>query len=262
MTLDDLRRTRDGETPPEQARQQAMVAIVERIAACGAPFVLRGGFLTRAWVSPLPRPARVLELAGDFAFDVEATERHVRAAIAVPGAPRLALRTARPIWLHTAFPGVHVELAVDGVVVDLDVGFRDPIVPAAVTWTCGVRALRPETQLATTLRALVERGDAWRPEDLADAWLIATRVALVDAELPAAITAAFESRGQPVTDVVRLLDDAAADDDGVRSGGPLRSERWATKAAWVRWANLRGLPLARVINDLRARLAPVLEALR
>lgn len=252
VTRDLLCDAREGETALQGWRHTLMTAVLARIAASGAPFVLRGGLLTRAWIAPLPRPTRDLDLVGDFAFDVADATARFRAALTpnVDDGVSIELREARGIWLDSAFPGLHVELAVGkgGVTetIGVDIGFRDPLVPPTVTWPCGLRAVRPETQLAWKLHALVEHGESWRPKDIADLWLLTTRVALVDAELPAAIDVAFTSRGYAVTDARTVFE----------------LPRWQTKTARVRWATTRGLELSTALAAVHARLSPILEALR
>jgi len=87
--------------------------------------------------------------------------------------------------------------------------------------------------------------DQWRPKDLADSWLIATRVALDAEALPPAIEAAFISRRCSRAQACTMFDD----------------ERWTTKSARVRWASHRGLALADVVAELRERLRPAFTAL-
>jgi hypothetical protein len=237
-----------------------LAGVVERVArsASRAAFVLRGGVLTRAWVHPTPRPARDLDYVGAFAFDVDDTARQFAAALATPAdddvrADPASLR-AESMWTTTAFPGVRLTFAVgidapDGELT-VDVGFNDPIVPDAVelafagsTGEVAVRAVRPETQLAWKLHGLAEMTTSWRPKDLHDAWLIATRCRLEDAALVPAIAAAFASRG---------FSRAAAT-------GVLAAPHWDTKTARVRWD--RTPPLDRALTELRARLADTLATL-
>lgn len=246
---------RAGETPGQAMRHELLLAVHERVARTTGDFVLRGGLLTRAWIAPLPRPTQDLDYVGDFPFDVDDTVRRFRPALALQldDGARIDLDrlTARGIWLESAFPGVHLEIAIGleeaDQTIGVDIGFHDPLVPPAVALPSGGRAVRPETQLAWKLHSLFELGSAWRPKDLADLWLITARVALVDADLPPAIRVAFASRGHAIADAVHLLDDA----------------RWSTKSARVRWSHNRFdvPPLADTLAAVRARLAPALAAL-
>jgi hypothetical protein len=237
-------------------RHHLMAGVIERIARSPErdAFVLRGGMLTRAWVGT--RPTRDLDFVGDFTFDADTTrQRFARAlAIEVSDDIRIGELAATPIWTDTAFPGVRLELALhySGVdqMISVDVGFNDPLVPAPVmfafagtTATVDVRAIRPETQLAWKLHALAEMGTSWRPKDLYDAWLITTKLDLDAAALGPAIVAAFESR-----------DYARASAIGV-----LAAPHWATKTSRLRWE--RPQPLADIVAEVRARLAPTFATL-
>jgi hypothetical protein len=253
-----------GETPAQAVRHHLLGGVIDRVArsAGGDGFVLRGGMLTRHWVAPEPRPTRDLDYVGDFAFDVDDTIRRLRPALATAPDEDDGVRidvgaiAGRGIWLDTAFPGVHVELAIGLGAPDqtlgIDIGFHDPLVPAPATIAIDriptpVRACRPETMLAWKLHGIVEMGASWRPKDLSDLWLIATRVALASDDLPPAITAAFTSRGYAIADAVHAFD----------------HPHWTTKTARLRWSTNRTRvpPLADVIADVRSRLAAALAAL-
>lgn len=244
---------RVGETALQAVRHHLMRGVIERVGRTTRDFVLRGGYLTRAWIDPLPRPAEDLDFVGDFPFGIDDAIERFRPALACELGDGIAIDpaklVARGIWLDTAFPGVHLDVAIGIERADqrlgIDIGFGDPLVPPPVVGAGGVRAVRPETQLAWKLHGLVEMGAQWRPKDLADLWLIATRVELEAGALPPAIEAAFTSRGFTVAQARGALDD----------------ERWTTKSARVRWASHRGLALADVIRDVRERLRPALAAL-
>jgi hypothetical protein len=237
---------RVGETALQALRHYLMGGVIERVAKTSQDFVLRGGYLTRAWIDPMPRPTEDLDFVGDFAFGIDDTVERFAPALAckLDDGIRIdpAKLVARGIWLDTKFPGVHIDIAIGMERADqrlgIDIGFGDPLVPPATTWPNGMRVVRPETQLAWKLHGLVEMAEQWRPKDLADSWLIAKHVALDMAVMPAAIEAAFVSRGFTVAQARSLFDD----------------ERWTTKSARVRWASHRGLVLADVIADLRERL--------
>jgi hypothetical protein len=249
------------ESQAQTVRHQVLIGIVERLARApdGGSFVLRGGLLTRLWIAPRRRTTRDLDYVGDFAFDVDDTRRRFAPALQIALPDEVCIDagslTAHGIWLDSAFPGVRLALQVGHGRADqpltIDIGFNDPLVPPATTIAlpnAQVRAVRPETQLAWKLHALAEMGEAWRPKDLADLWLITSRVALVASDLPPAIEAAFTSRGYRVEDAVRLLD----------------QPYWTTKTARVRWtADKTGAPeLPVVLTAVRGHLGPVLEAMR
>lgn len=246
------------ETPYQALRHHLMHGVIERVARTSQDFVLRGGYLTRAWVDPLPRPTEDLDFVGDFAFSVEDTIARFAPALACKLDDKICIDAtklaARGIWVDTQFPGVHLDVAIGIERADqrlgIDIGFRDPLVPPAIVWANGMRVVRAETQLAWKLHGLVEMAEQWRPKDLADAWLIATRVELDVAALPLAIEAAFTSRGFTIDQACGVLDD----------------DRWTTKSARVRWAShtMRppgGLVLADVLSALRERLRPTFTVL-
>jgi hypothetical protein len=248
-----------GEPLADAVRHYAMAGVIERIARSPSrsALPLRGGMLTRLLVGPSLRRTRDLDFVGDFAFDVAATRERIAGALAIELADELAFAapTATAMWETTRFPGVRAELAIrigaDAVRLQLDIGFGDPLVPPprslafdGSTRAIEIAACAVEAQLAWKLHGLCELGDGWRPKDLDDAYLLATRVALDDGVLPAAIDAAFTSRGYTLAQARGLLDEP----------------RWATKTARVRWG-MRTPVLADVIAALRDRLGGVLASL-
>ena len=244
---------RVGETGLQAVRHHLMRGVIERVARTSTDFVLRGGYLTREWIDPLPRPTEDLDFVGDFGFGIDDTIERFRPALELHLDDGIRIDpsklVARGIWLETEFPGVHVDIAIGIDKADqrlgIDIGFNDPLVPAATTWANGMRVVRPETQLAWKLHGLVEMADQWRAKDLADAWLIATRVELDAAALPPAIEAAFTSRRYSLASACTMFDD----------------ERWTTKSARVRWASHRGLALGDVVAELQNRLKPAFTVL-
>jgi len=245
-----------GETVAQAVRHHLLLGVITRVARSAEreAFVLRGGMLTREWVAPDRRPTSDLDYVGDFEFSVEETARRLRPALEVELADDVVIDrdtvAVRGIWLDSEFPGVHVDLAIGLGRADqaagIDIGFRDPLVPAA-TWIelaeTRVRAVRPETQLAWKLHCLAEMGTSWRPKDVADLWLVTRRVALEAAALPPAIAAAFESRHFTLAQARDVF----------------AAPHWETKTGRIRWEQYRKhFPeLARVIADLRAWLEPV-----
>ncbi len=249
-----------GESLADGVHHHVMAGVIERIARSSArdAFVLRGGMLTRAWIDPVRRPARDLDFVGDFAFDREATHARFAEALGVELDDDIRIDRAsfvsKPIWIESAFPGVRFELDIGLGQADerlsIDVGFNDPLIPAVVTLRFAgstgpidVRAVRPETQLAWKLHALAEMGASWRPKDIADVWLITNHVALDPHDVPAAIVAAFHSRGFTRDQATALFD----------------APHWATKTDRLRWA--RTPPLAEVLAEITAYLAPRLTTL-
>jgi hypothetical protein len=207
-------------------------------------------------ITPARRITRDLDFVGDFPFDVADTVRRFAPAVAVALQDDVVIEpgslAAQGIWLDTAFPGVRLAVALGLGMIDdeltIDVGFNDPLVPAATTLVLGdvcVRACRPETQVGWKLHGLAERGASFRPKDLADLQLILRHVPLEAADLPPAIVAAFESRGYTIADALAVLD----------------APHWATKSARLRWEPYK-TSLVDTVADVRGRLAPTFAALR
>jgi hypothetical protein len=240
-----------------EMRRHVMLGVVGRLARTPArdAFVLRGGLLTSLWLEPVPRPTRDLDFVGDFAFDLDATRAAFAPTLTTPLDDDVVLDPASlratGLWLETPFPGVRLEFRCGLGAIDqdlsIDVGFRDPLVPATVEREvrgASIRAIRPELQLAWKLHALAEMTASWRPKDLADVALILRHVPIVDADLAAAIVPAFQSRGFSRASAVELLDAAF----------------WPTKTSRVRWEP-RQPPLFETLADVRARLHPILMEL-
>jgi hypothetical protein len=263
-----------GRPPAEVERHHALEGLLRRLARLPEPeaFVLRGGMLTRLWAAPVVRPAADLDLVGTFPHDVVETRRRFEPAVRDGGVDDgltfdpAALR-ARGIWPGSDFPGVRVSVraltARGAIDLTVDVGFGDPLVPAArridyPTLVPGeparVWAARPETMVGWKLHGLAERRDGWRPKDLYDLWLITGRMPLDPALLPEAIAVAFTSRGYATAGAPAVF-------------GP--GAWWATKAARRRWEGFAdadptlGMPgeLGPVVAEVADRLRPALEGM-
>lgn len=248
-------------TPSDAIRHRLLMGLIERIARADRGFVLRGGMLTRMWVAPAPRVTRDLDYVACFDFDRDATAARIARALAVAVDDDVAIDasslTAHGMWTDTAFPGVRLTCALglgragQRQRISIDVGFHDPLVPAATTieLPSGARAAacRPETQLAWKLHALAEMEHGWRPKDVADLWLITRHAPWTTRDLTPAIEAAFASRGFALA----------------RAASTLAAAHWTTKTARVRWdayrARLGELPP--ILDAIRARIAPALDAL-
>jgi Nucleotidyl transferase AbiEii toxin, Type IV TA system len=130
---------RVGETALQALRHYLMAGVIERVARTSQDFVLRGGYLTRAWIDPLPRPTQDLDFVGDFAFGIDDTIARFAPVLACSVDDGVVVdpqkTVARGIWLDTAFPGVHVDVAIGMERADqrlgIDIGFGDPLVPPA-----------------------------------------------------------------------------------------------------------------------------------
>ena len=238
-----------------EMRQHLMLGIVRRLSRVSEAFVLRGGLLTALWIAPRGRPTRDLDFVGDFVFDVDDTARRFAPALALDLDDEVQIDAtslrASPMWIESEFPGVRLGVRLGLRAIDqelsIDVGFNDPLVPAAVERMVdgdSIRVVRPETQLAWKLHALAEMTTSWRPKDLADSKAIIDHVPLVDDDLVPAITAAFRSRGFSRSSAVELFDAA----------------HWPTKTSRLRW-DKHTPALGDAIAAVRTRLAPVFDNL-
>jgi hypothetical protein len=259
----------------ETVRRHVLEGVLRRLARMptAAELVLRGSMRTRVLVAPRVRIADDLdfvgtsvqdaaEMAKKFARTLDSSEIDDEVSIAVD-----SLR-AWGIWQDTAFPGVRLSLRAGFGTADqslqIDVGFNDPLVPppqrigypmllgdAEPVW-----AVRPETAVAWKLHGLAEMGPlAWRPKDLHDLYLLLESVPLDDEWLPAAIEAAFVSRGYAVTDAAAVFTTPGW---------------WELKSARVKWREHRRNgsaadeveELQGVVGRVQERLRPALQQLQ
>lgn len=265
---------RTGRPLGETIRHHVLEGVLRRVARLARPdsFVLRGGMLTRLWAAPTARPADDLDFVGTFPYSVEETARRFAPALrdtdiddGVAFDPD-GLR-ARAMWLDTGFPGVRLGIRV-GLErpereLQIDVGFGDPLVPAAklVEYPAAtgdaarVWCAAPETMVGWKLHGLAETGERrWRPKDLYDLCLITENVGLNLDELVSAIAVAFTSRGYRTADAPAVFGAASW---------------WGEKTAHARWREFcergagLGIPedLAEVVARVERRLRPTLEQL-
>ncbi len=225
----------------ELLRHHIQEGVLRRLAISPAKrdFVLRGGMLTRHLVAPIPRLSQDLDFVGTFPFDVEDAIERFRMVVCeeLNDGVELTNFKGKGIWERTEFPGVRmrVNVATEGieVVLQIDVGFNDPLVPEpelvvypslvgpdSEVWCC-----RAETMIGWKLHGLAEMGrTGWRPKDLHDLYLLVTSVSIQLDDLAPAIEAAFVSRGY-----------ALADAWGVFT----TPNWWEPKSAFVKWAEFR-----------------------
>jgi len=184
--------------------------------------VLRGSLMTRLWAQPARRTADDVDFVTTFAFDRNRAVELLRTALALPDGDdgvcfSVDLLHSAATWVETPFPGIRVTVpACVGEVcheVQIDLGFADPLVPAAEwleypalrpEWNTTVRACRPELGCAWKIHGLFEQRN-WRKKDLYDISLILGHRPLDLAVLQEAVRVAFESRCTPLGTVRRLV---------------------------------------------------------
>jgi hypothetical protein len=259
----------------ETVRHHVLEGVLLRLSRLpnAADFVLRGSMLTRAWVAAGLRVADDLDFVGTFPHDVEDTARRFRPALTIADIEDevcidVSSFRVRGLWLNSAFPGVRMALRIGFGQADqtlqIDVGFNDPLVPAArrmdypllLGAPASMWAVRSETAVAWKLHGLAEMGpQGWRPKDLYDLYLLAGSVALDTSELIPAIEAAFLSRGYSLVDAVKVF---------------TAPDWWELKSARVKWREYRSRQpaahgaddLPPVVDRVLERLRPALEALK
>lgn len=200
--------------------------------------VLRGGMLTRLWVSSERRIAEDIDFLGLYPFDIESTREkfiHIFKNInkninknitnninSIDSVDEVRFDIdfleVTGIWLETEYPGVRINLnaAFEDYQknIQIDVGFGDPIVPAAqwidypmlTTEKVKLQAVTPETMFGWKLHGLVEQGiKRWRPKDLYDLMLFTLYVKLDEKLVRAAIYTAFSSRNTTFEEIYHIL---------------------------------------------------------
>lgn len=255
-----------GQPLDEVARHHVLEGVLRRLARLpnAGDFVLRGSMLTRAWIAPRRRVADDVDFVGTFPYAVDGTARRFAALMAtveVEDGVHFSVESfrARAMWTNTEFPGVRLFVRADcgGVawMLQIDVGFNDPLVPPAqrmeyamllgppaTVWT-----IRPETSIAWKLHGLAEMGpQGWRPKDLHDLFLLVESVSLDEEALPSALEAAFVSRGYRLSDAAVFT----------------APEWWELKSARVKWREYRrNHPADDGTDDLHAVVRRIHERL-
>lgn len=189
--------------------------------------VLRGGMLTRLWVPAERRIAEDVDFLGLYDFDIENTREKFRNILKNTNKNTnfvdevtfdIDSLEVTGIWLETEYPGARVNI--DAAFADyqkniqIDVGFGDPIVPAAqwidypmlTTEKLKLQAATAETMLGWKLHGLVEQGfKRWRPKDLYDLMLFTSYIELDETKVRAAISTAFSSRNTTLEEIYYIL---------------------------------------------------------
>jgi hypothetical protein len=250
-------------------RQHVLEGLLRRVghSAHAGELVLRGGLVTRLWVGAERRATEDADFLGLFARDAGAVAARLGAALAAPLPQDDGVRFdpdvfAELIWQETPFPGVRAQAQAEAaglyLSLQIDVGFDDPLVPPA-EWVdyptllpgapARVLACRAETLVGWKLHGLFEHGaHRWRAKDLYDLLLLTRHAPLRAEDLVEAIRVAFESRSQPLEDVLGVV---------------YNPSWWATDKARERWAKFRaGTAVAGVPEDVRTVAEEVGRALR
>ena len=236
------------------SRAAAMDHILRRTAQtdAAAQWVLRGGVLARWWCLPYPRPADDVDFLALYDFDQPRTDGLIAG---------LGIAQASPtevIWAETDSPGLRYQLRIGAEVIQVDIGFGDPLTDPPRWWDCPtdsgparLQVVRPSTGLAWKLHGLFEFEDGhWRSKDLHDIVLFLQHADLDRARLPAAIRLAFDSRDTPIGAIDRLLCDEMGHSRGSRGNWQQLSQKRADV-----------LPMREAFSIAAAQLRPHIEAM-
>ncbi|MEL6461563.1 MAG: nucleotidyl transferase AbiEii/AbiGii toxin family protein [Cyanobacteria bacterium J06621_15] len=199
--------------------------------------VLRGGVLTRLWISPERRIAEDVDFLGLYDFDIESTKEKFINIFSDTNQNQnqntdftdevvfdIDSLQATGIWLETEYPGVRINI--DAIFEDyqkniqIDIGFGDPVVPPP-QWVdypmliSGIpgkpnkyklQAVTPETMFGWKLHGLVEQGiKRWRPKDLYDLYLFTSYIKLDETLVKKSIFTAFNSRNTTFEEIYYIL---------------------------------------------------------
>lgn len=238
-------------------QREAIEAILRRLGASPQRevFVVRGGIVTAHYVAPHPRPSADLDLLAELPFEPDQLARRLAEVVAhtLDDGARLVHERDEIIWAETEFPGLRSFVRHDPAEppLQVDIGFGDPLVdgPIAVELLPGasLRCCRPETMFAWKVHGLFEHGPGrWRAKDLHDLDLLSRFASLDQDRVTRALLVAFESRGDSLALVDRLLDD----EFGHSRGSRRKWQRFVRDAP----AHVELDGLAQVLARVRARL--------
>jgi predicted nucleotidyltransferase component of viral defense system len=235
-------------------------------------FVLKGALMLRVWRAPLSRPTMDIDLLGRMKNEPQAVIDVVRELCDQPVSPDGLWFDAEsvesePIAEDAPYTGVRVRLqsrlGTARSLLRVDVGFGDPIVPAAIAAEIPPILDFPAPQLlvytrasavAEKFEAMVKRGLLnSRMKDFFDIWLLSRQFTFDGEILSSALRATFAARETPVPpEPVALTSEFAADTS--------KAAQWR---AFLRRSRLDAAPLdlSEVVDAVAEFLKPVAAAL-
>ena len=228
-------------------------------------FVLKGAMLFVAWEDDPHRHTRdidFLSLANETAEDLAQLFRGICCAHVPPDGLEFLADSVAVSPIRSAFDFaclralIHARLGKTRLLLQIDVGFGDSVVPEAVTLPYPtllefpapvIRTYRRETVVAEKAQAMVQHGHLnSRMKDLYDVRALAQRFALDGETLVNALAATFEARGASVPlELPAALDTEFA-------GDPTKLTQWG---AFVRKSRVEPVELGEVVAALRRFLA-------
>jgi len=236
-------------------------------------FVLKGALMFGVWQGPFSRPTRDVDLLGHVEHTVERVTTVMRAICqqSVPEDDGLRFDadsvTGERIVEAASYEGVRVKLVAyleaARVLVQIDVGFGDPLVPgpSPIRLPTILEFPPPELQgysresaIAEKLQAMVYLGVVnSRMKDFYDIWALATRFEFDGAILAQAIRETFRARQTTLSQTPAAFSDTFAND----------REKQAQWTAFVRRIQVKNMPVSfsDAVQDIKAFLQPVIQAL-
>jgi hypothetical protein len=266
-----LNKARETERPFSELLQYfAMERFLYRLSKSeyADKFVLKGALMLTAWNAPLVRPTMDIDLLGRIGNDIEAMSAIVREICAGRVEPDDGLVfdagtvQGERIAEAAEYEGVRIRfratLDAARIQMQLDVGFGDIVVPAAVPTIYPtildlpaphLLAYSKESAVAEKFEAMVKLGELnSRMKDFFDVWLLSRSFDFDGPSLCEAIAKTFERRGTalPKAEPIALTLEF--------SGNAQKQAQWA---GFVRRMKLRDVPgLRGIVDALREFLLP------
>jgi predicted nucleotidyltransferase component of viral defense system len=235
-------------------------------------FVLKGALMLTAWNAPLLRPTMDIDLLGRIGNDIGAMTAIVREICAGDVEPDdglvfdAATVQGERIAEAAEYEGVRIRfratLDAARIQMQLDVGFGDIVVPAAMLTTyptildlpaARLLAYSKETAVAEKFEAMVKLGELnSRMKDFFDVWLLSRSFDFDGPRLCEAIEKTFKRRGTVLPDgePVALTEEF--------SGNAQKQAQWA---GFIRRTKLRDVAaLTEIVDQLREFLMPAMRA--
>jgi hypothetical protein len=235
-------------------------------------FVLKGALMLTAWNAPLLRPTMDIDLLGRTGNDIEAMAAIVRQICTGRVEPDdglvfdAATVQGERIAEAAEYEGVRIRfratLDAARIQMQLDIGFGDVVVPAAVPTIYPtildlpaphLLAYSKETAIAEKFEAMVKLGELnSRMKDFFDIWLLSRSFDFDGPTLCEAIEKTFKRRVTLLPD----LEPVALTREFSRN--PQKQAQWA---GFIRRMKLRDLPpLPEIVDQLRQFLMPAMRA--
>ena len=235
-------------------------------------FVLKGALMLTAWNAPLLRPTMDIDLLGRTGNDIEAMAAIVRQICTGRVEPDdglvfdAATVQGERIAEAAEYEGVRIRfratLDAARIQMQLDVGFGDIVVPAAVATIYPtildlpaphLLAYSRETAIAEKFEAMVKLGELnSRMKDFFDIWLLSRSFDFDGSRLREAIEMTFKRRrtALPKAEPIALTPEFSSN-----------SQKQTQWAGFIRRMKLREVPsLSEIVGGLRDFLMPPMEA--